>query len=128
MANIQNIELRRLRHVIEVGSAGSISVAAGSLGISQPALSRSIALLEHQIGIQLFERIRRGTRLTDEGELFVAEAKKNYRQRRRSNQQYRRLPQQKKRTIKDRSRTSRIPKIFVSSDTENGESLPRHSS
>ena len=76
MANIQNIELRRLRHVIEVGTAGSISVAAGSLGISQPALSRSIALLEHQIGIQLFERIRRGTRLTDEGELFVAEAKK----------------------------------------------------
>ena len=76
MANIQNIELRRLRHVIEVGAAGSISVAAGSLGISQPALSRSIALLEYQIGIQLFERVRRGTRLTDEGELFVAEAKK----------------------------------------------------
>ena len=56
MANIQNIELRKLRHVIEVGTAGSISVAAGTLGISQPALSRSIALLEHQIGIQLFER------------------------------------------------------------------------
>ncbi len=76
MANIQNIELRRLRHVIEVGTAGSISVAAGTLGISQPALSRSIALLEHQIGIQLFERVKRGTRLTDEGELFVTEAKK----------------------------------------------------
>ena len=76
MANIQNIELRKLRHVIEVGTAGSISVAAGTLGMSQPALSRSIALLEHQIGIQLFERVRRGTRLTDEGELFVTEAKK----------------------------------------------------
>ena len=76
MANIQNIELRKLRHVIEVGTAGSISVAAGTIGISQPALSRSIALLEHQIGIQLFERVRRGTRLTDEGELFVTEAKK----------------------------------------------------
>ena len=76
MANLQNIELRKLRHVIEVGTAGSISVAAGTLGISQPALSRSIALLEHQIGIQLFERVRRGTRLTDEGELFVTEAKK----------------------------------------------------
>ena len=76
MANIQSIELRKLRHVIEVGTAGSISVAAGTLGISQPALSRSIALLEHQIGIQLFERVRRGTRLTDEGELFVTEAKK----------------------------------------------------
>ncbi len=62
--------------MIEVGSAGSISVAAGTLGISQPALSRSIALLEYQIGIQLFERIRRGTRLTEEGELFVTEAKK----------------------------------------------------
>ena len=76
MANIQSIELRKLRHVIEVGTAGSISVAAGTLGMTQPALSRSIALLEHQIGIQLFERVRRGTRLTDEGELFVTEAKK----------------------------------------------------
>ena len=76
MASIQSIELRKLRHVIEVGTAGSISVAAGTIGISQPALSRSIALLEHQIGIQLFERVRRGTRLTDEGELFVTEAKK----------------------------------------------------
>lgn len=41
---------------IEVVQAGSISAAAKSLYISQPALSRRIQVLESELGYQLIER------------------------------------------------------------------------
>lgn len=48
----------------------SFSRAAREMGTQQPAVSRWIAELEHEIGIQLFERGFRPARLTPSGELF----------------------------------------------------------
>ena len=49
--------------------------AATALHLSQPALSRRIDLLEQQLGQPLFERGRRGVRLTDAGEAFLPYAR-----------------------------------------------------
>lgn len=46
---------------------GSFTRAAASLGISQPAVSHTICGLEESLGVQLFERLHRGVRLSDAG-------------------------------------------------------------
>ena len=48
----------------------SFTKAAESLGISQPAVSQSVAELEKMAGIKLFDRMRRSVVLTEEGKVF----------------------------------------------------------
>lgn len=60
----------RLRAFAAFARQRSFSAAAGELRISQPAISRHIAELEHALGLKLVERERRGT-LTNAGD-FVA--------------------------------------------------------
>jgi len=54
----------------EVGLSGSITRAAEKLYISQPAVSKTIRLLERQIGFPLFLRQAKGVELTDEGRIL----------------------------------------------------------
>jgi DNA-binding transcriptional LysR family regulator len=54
-----------------VAKAGSFTAAATVLNITQPAISRSIQLLEHQLKIKLFERLPRGLVLTKQGESLL---------------------------------------------------------
>lgn len=70
-----SLELRQLRHVLALADLGSFARAAAALGISQPALSRSIQGLEEALGSPLFRRRRSGTRPTEAGELFVERAR-----------------------------------------------------
>ena len=70
-----NIDIRKIRHVLEVAHYESITTAAEFLCISQSALTRSIADVEQQLGVQLFLRVRRGVRLTEAGQVFVGEAR-----------------------------------------------------
>lgn len=56
-----------LRVFLAVAEAGSLSRAAQQLGSSQPTLSRQVGALEAQVGSALFERTRRGLRLTEAG-------------------------------------------------------------
>ena len=72
---MKNIDLRKIRHVVEVAQSESITTAARKLSISQPALTRSIAHVEKQLGVQLFRRLRRGMRLTEAGQVFVEQAR-----------------------------------------------------
>jgi LysR family transcriptional regulator, transcriptional activator of nhaA len=48
---------------------GSITAAARSLNLSQPALSTQVRALEEQLGERLFEKSGRGQRLTEAGRL-----------------------------------------------------------
>jgi molybdate transport repressor ModE-like protein len=68
------LDVRRLRVLHEVGRCGSFSAAADSLGYTQPAISRQIALLERETGSTLLERRPGGARLTDAGELLARHA------------------------------------------------------
>jgi DNA-binding transcriptional LysR family regulator len=54
------VELRRLRHFVAVMEAGTVGGAARRVGLTQQALSTSIAQLEAGLGIELFQRTQRG--------------------------------------------------------------------
>ena len=53
------MDLKRLRTFVSVADLGTVSKAALNLRISQSALSRQIAELEHECGFKLFDRIGR---------------------------------------------------------------------
>jgi DNA-binding transcriptional LysR family regulator len=65
------LDVRRLRVLCEVAREGSFSGAAASLGYTQPAVSRQIALLEAETGATLVRRVPQGAILTDAGRLLV---------------------------------------------------------
>lgn len=50
------MDIRQIKQIVEICEQGSFGRAARELGISQPALSRSVARLEDQLGVKLFER------------------------------------------------------------------------
>ncbi|MBK1671346.1 hypothetical protein CKO28_25425 [Rhodovibrio sodomensis] len=52
----------------------SITRAADELALTQAAVSRKIAALEHELGVRLFDRLHRALRLTGEGERLQAAA------------------------------------------------------
>ena len=60
----------------EVAHCRNFSVAARKLYISQPAISKSIAKLEENLGVPLFHRSSRGVTLTSEGELLFKHVEK----------------------------------------------------
>lgn len=63
---------QQLRQFEKVAGAGSIARAAAQLRVAQPALSRQIKRLEREVGAPLFERERRGVRLTPAGDALLA--------------------------------------------------------
>jgi len=70
------MELRQLRHFVEIGELGSISAAARKHRLTQPALSRQIKALEEELDANLLERGAHSVTLTPAGELLMAEARK----------------------------------------------------
>ena len=70
-----DLELRVLRMLVALADHGTAAAAAKALHLSQPALSKQIALAERVTGLQLFERHPRGMRLTAAGEVVVERAR-----------------------------------------------------
>ena len=68
------MKLNQLRDVVAVAENGSLRAAGRRLGIAQPAITRSIREIEHELGVTLFERHAKGVRLTDMGRAFVRRA------------------------------------------------------
>lgn len=64
------MELRALEYFLAVAREESISGAAQTLHITQPALSRQMMNLEHELGCQLLVRGPRKVTLTEEGMLL----------------------------------------------------------
>ena len=63
-----------MRCFLEVARLSSVGQAAEALGISQPAVSKTLRELEDQLGTDLFERTGRRLRLTPAGRLFQKHA------------------------------------------------------
>ncbi|MCB1693357.1 MAG: LysR family transcriptional regulator [Pseudomonadales bacterium] len=61
------MELDGIKAFLTVADCGSFSVAATRLHLTQPAVSKRIALLENQVGVRLFDRIGRTVNLTEAG-------------------------------------------------------------
>jgi DNA-binding transcriptional LysR family regulator len=67
------MDLRHLRTFVTVAAQGTVSKASLHLGVAQPALSRQVRDLEDELGVRLFDRIRRRLVLTAEGERLLAD-------------------------------------------------------
>jgi len=59
-----------------LAAAGSLSAAARELGISTPAVSKRLALMETRLGLALVTRSTRRMGLTPEGELYLEHARR----------------------------------------------------
>lgn len=59
------------RYFLAVAEAGSIRAAAKELNIVPSAVNRQVLMLETRLGIDLFERVGRGLRLSEPGNLLL---------------------------------------------------------
>lgn len=62
--------LEKLRYFYEVARLGSMKKASEAVFVTQPSLSKSIKVLEEVVGHELFVRLPRGVRMTEEGEIL----------------------------------------------------------
>src|SRR4051794_19095631 len=67
----RRMKLRDLHVLMAVVQAGSMSRAAEFLNTTQPAVSKSIADLEHTVGVRLLDRSRQGVELTEYGRALL---------------------------------------------------------
>lgn len=65
---------RNLKAFLAVARAGNLTAAADTIGLTQPALTKTIRRLEQEYRAQLFVRSARGMRLTPVGETLFARA------------------------------------------------------
>jgi DNA-binding transcriptional LysR family regulator len=70
------MELRHLRYFAAAAEALNFSRAAKKLHVSQPALSRQIADLEDELGVELFKRERQRVTLSGGGRFFLPLARR----------------------------------------------------
>ena len=70
------IDLRQCRHVLALDQHRNFARAAQMLGLTQPALSRSLKALEKSLGAQLFDRNRTRVEPTQVGERLIEHARR----------------------------------------------------
>ena len=70
------MDFRLLRYFIAVAEELHLARAAERLGIEQSPVSRAMRDLESQLGVQLFDRSTRLTRLTWAGQVFLGECRR----------------------------------------------------
>jgi DNA-binding transcriptional LysR family regulator len=68
------VDIAKMRQVLAVRQYGSFAKAAEALGIAQPSLSKSIARLEDELGVRIFDRAATGSELTPIGEVIAERA------------------------------------------------------
>lgn len=66
----RKLDIEELRTFVEVADAGGVSAAALRLGVSKSIVSRRLARLEADLGVQLLARTTRGAALTEAGATF----------------------------------------------------------
>lgn len=68
------MDLKRLRLLYELSLLGTITKVAQKQGLTRPAISQQLSLLEREVGAALFERSGRGVKLTATGRSLVKKA------------------------------------------------------
>jgi len=74
------VELTTLRQFVAIAKVGSLTEAARTLGVGQPALSIMLSKLDAHVGTPLTHRTRRGIELSDAGRVFLTFATEALRQ------------------------------------------------
>src|SRR5262245_42131702 len=69
------MEFHQLEALVAVAEFGSFADAADHLSLTQPAVSIAIRKLEEELGVPLFDRMRREVRLTDAGSAVLERAR-----------------------------------------------------
>lgn len=72
----RQLKLRQLRAVVAIANQGSLLGASRNLGVSQPALTKTLHEAEELVGTRLFERHSRGVRSTPAGAVVAAAARR----------------------------------------------------
>jgi len=70
------VDLKQLKALVTVVETGSVTRAAELLHLVQPAVTRQIHALEHELGVPLFERTRQGMRPTEAGTTLAERARR----------------------------------------------------
>ncbi len=70
------MDIRQLRQILAIRDHGSFARAAEALHIGQPALSRSMAKIEDELGLTIFTRTSAGSELTPMGEMIAERAER----------------------------------------------------
>jgi molybdate transport repressor ModE-like protein len=66
------LDPRRIAQLAAAARCGSLTAAAAELGLTQPALSKSIGELERALGLRVLERGRFGVAPTEAGDALIA--------------------------------------------------------
>lgn len=70
------IEIHQLLYSAAIAYAKSFSRAAAALKVKQITLSRRVRRLEDRLGVKLFDRSMRGAEITENGCLFIEQARR----------------------------------------------------
>jgi DNA-binding transcriptional LysR family regulator len=70
------MDLKQLRYFLAVAEERSVTRAAARLHLTQPPLSAQLARLEHELGVRLLVRHRRGVDLTEAGLALAVRARR----------------------------------------------------
>jgi LysR family pca operon transcriptional activator len=95
----QRLRLHLLRAAEAIETHGSLIKAAAALGVSQPALTKSLHELEDILQLRLFDRHPRGVRPTEVGEAFVQCARRILAELRRLDEQLDRISSSEEGTV-----------------------------
>lgn len=74
--SMRNLDIALVRSFVAAAETAGMTAAGNVLHLTQAAVSQQIKRLEDSLGRQLFERDRRGLRLTDDGERLFGRAKR----------------------------------------------------
>jgi len=66
-----SVELKELRSLVALSELGSISLAAGKLHLSPPAIHKQLKILESELGASLYEKVGRRLQLTQAAEVLL---------------------------------------------------------
>lgn len=75
-----NVNLEYYKVFYYVARTGSLTLAAEMLSVSQPAVSQAMKQLESTLDVKLFDRTKKGVKLTQEGNVLFSHIEKGYEQ------------------------------------------------